>query len=661
MAKKSGKTSGSAASKGMVVQHSMKRQKPKPSTLLDALDMSDMKDTSRKRELRRRNTDETIRKKVRDNFPGFTESELSLNQVGGFNVYERIRRDMDRTNSGERAGRMGKLYYEQLREMYRDPESPLSLLTIKNMTETVDPALERALCALLATKKSTFEIHQWAENVPSVSQMNVVALFRQLLKLPPGKSLENANIAVSVLKLCARLGLHQLYPGEWKAVKPHMDLALVRTLAAFKTEAQTTTAWWAIHADFAKLILPEASMNKVLSTSSSWQTVQAEVLEIYESSAVGRRMMCRAVRQLEVESVGLHVAKAMTAISKVPNITKAALEDNRKEFLKALKATGTDPTKPFVPRKEAEIIYRGVPVRMVVTSAADHYGLALEAFLRGVAAELELVPSLWCEADLVEAKRALTVTTIEASLLKAAKASRQACLDSLSDEFATSQNIENVFKTKKSFLGTVDRFIRIEMSFWQGCTGESAGERVKALVLSCLPEVGGDVRTLSESVTLFQTAADSKLLSFAGPSHQAMFKSVHEWILAMASGRNPEVEKGGSTGFIVKVKERMAMFMRYNDLVGKAAAVAKFNQLMTDPETQQPLAPSYAELVPLLSFQWLLDAGARSQLLAAVKRAVKASGSHKSAGDDPDDGARPSSSKRPKTDAKAMVKALFAK
>lgn len=62
----------------------------------------------------------------------------------------------------------------------------------------------------------------------------------------------------------------------------------------------------AIHADFAKLILPESLMNKLLSTESSWQAVQAEVLEIYESSVVGRHMMRRAV-PIEVGSIGQQV------------------------------------------------------------------------------------------------------------------------------------------------------------------------------------------------------------------------------------------------------------------------------------------------------------------------------------------------------------------
>lgn len=165
---------------------------------------------------------------------------------------------------------------------------------------------------------------------------------------------------------------------------------------------------------------------------------------------------------------------------------------------------------------------------MIVTSAAGHCSLVAQALLIGAVAQLELLPSLWCEIELAEATGPLLVTSIQPCLLTAAKAPRQACLDPSSDEFAASQDSANVFTRKTSFLGTVDRCSRTGMSLWQGCAGEAAGERVKALVLRCLPQLDGTQRPLSESVSLFRAAAGSKLLPFAGPSRQAMFRPVHE-------------------------------------------------------------------------------------------------------------------------------------
>lgn len=47
------------------------------------------------------------------------------------------------------------------------------------------------------------------------------------------------------------------------------------------------------------------------------------------------------------------------------------------------------------------------------------------------------------------------------------------------------------------------------------------------------------------------------------------------------------------------------MILRHRGLVGKDAAQTKFNELLHDSKTPQATTPSYAEVVPLLSFQWL--------------------------------------------------------
>ena len=336
----------------------MKRTKEPTAKLQDIMDKDDSQEKGGKRQLKRRSTDETIRKKVRDNFVGFTETELTMNLRQGLNVFDRIKADMKKSETTPQF-RMGKLYYEELRNLYRDPEGPLAALVPKDMTESVDKDLERSLCALLQTRRSTAELHQWAQHTTNINQLSLVALLRQVLKMPAIKSLENANIGISILKLFAKLKIHESFPSEWAAVKAHFDMCLVRTLAAFKSEEQTSSVWWEVHKDFAKLLLPERSMEAALSCETDWASVQAEVQEVYESSEVGRRLMARAIKQLETESVGARVAKAVQDLREVENITMAELEKNKKHFLAAMDMCHVDVNQPFMPRKEVPIEYKG--------------------------------------------------------------------------------------------------------------------------------------------------------------------------------------------------------------------------------------------------------------------------------------------------------------
>ena len=570
----------------------MKRTKEPTAKLQDIMDKDDSQEKGGRRQLKRRTTDETIRKKVRDNFVGFTETELTMNLRQGLNVFDRIKADMKKSETTPQF-RMGKLYYEELRNLYRDPESPLAALVPKDMTESVDKDLERSLCALLQTRRSTAELHQWAQHTTNINQLNLVALLRQVLKMPAIKSLESANIGISILKLFAKLKIHESFPSEWAAVKAHFDMCLVRTLAAFKSEEQTSSVWWEVHKDFAKLLLPERSMEAALSCETDWASVQAEVQEVYESSEVGRRLMARAIKQLETESVGARVAKAVQDLREVENITMAELEKNKKHFLAAMDMCHVDVNQPFMPRKEVPIEYRGVRASIIVMSPLGYYSVAIEAYVRSVACHLDLLPGLWCEAELVGFMGQFKTKNVDAELLKAAKVSRQACLDALADEFATSPNIAKVLQTKKNFVCSVDRFFRVELGFWFGSTGETAAARVRALILQCLPTREEKKRTtLAESVSNFSSASEGRLLSFAGASQQALFRTVHAWVTSMANGRTPDVDKGGSSGFVVEVKQRLALFCRHNDLQGADAAHARALEIKLAVQKKRPSATS---------------------------------------------------------------------
>ena len=111
-----------------------------------------------------RTPEEVVKKKIRDHFPGFTEEELTSRLVSNMNVEMRITADMEAIANGKKL-KMGKYYFQNLRKLYRDPESAISKLEVKDINEQVDEDLESALEQLLATRGSSAELHQWIEDV----------------------------------------------------------------------------------------------------------------------------------------------------------------------------------------------------------------------------------------------------------------------------------------------------------------------------------------------------------------------------------------------------------------------------------------------------------------------------------------------------------------
>eukprot|EP00969_Alexandrium_andersonii_P018106 792605-Alexandrium_andersonii.AAC.1 len=52
--------------------------------------------------------------------------------------------------------------------------------------------------------------------------------------MPPQSSQENANYAISFLKMVARLSLKGAFPQEWEIMAEHFELAAVKNFAMFK-------------------------------------------------------------------------------------------------------------------------------------------------------------------------------------------------------------------------------------------------------------------------------------------------------------------------------------------------------------------------------------------------------------------------------------------
>ena len=81
------------------------------------------------------------------------------------------------------------------------------------MHEPEDDVLVEALLNLLASAKKTIDpFVLWSETTTAANPKNFVATFRQVMKLPPQKSLENTMVTVGAMKMIVRLQLNTTYP-----------------------------------------------------------------------------------------------------------------------------------------------------------------------------------------------------------------------------------------------------------------------------------------------------------------------------------------------------------------------------------------------------------------------------------------------------------------
>ena len=96
--------------------------------------------------------------------------------------------------------------------------------------------------------------------------------------------------------------------------------------------------------------------------------------------------------------------------------------------------------------------------------------------------------ALWAENALVGERRVLQLT-IDAGVVQQAAAARKLLLDQLQTQEATPDSIMRPMEACKCYMGTVDRFWKIEFAFWQSrCNGE-AEKSVQDAILAPLPTV----------------------------------------------------------------------------------------------------------------------------------------------------------------------------
>jgi hypothetical protein len=106
-----------------------------------------------KRALTRIPTEQVVAKKMRDNFPRFSDAEKKSNIVDGKSLEEHLTEDVhDWHEGGDIKWNAG--YFGPLLDKYRDSSSAVALLKINDPSEKQDPHLMKALNDLKEQKPS---------------------------------------------------------------------------------------------------------------------------------------------------------------------------------------------------------------------------------------------------------------------------------------------------------------------------------------------------------------------------------------------------------------------------------------------------------------------------------------------------------------------------
>ena len=605
-------------------------------------DQAHMKLEKKNRSLKRRDSDQQVKKIIYDHYEKtMTHEEIYVIERNGQTMHDRLIQDRKRWKDGEIV--MGAKYHAALKAEYCDKNNTMNLLRPTNPDDRPDDGLGAALLALVESKSQNQQFVDWADAVPSVNNYNLIAIYRQAQAMPPSASQDNADFGLTVLGLVARLKLQQKIPAPFLLMRDYFDRLLQCSLSSFKSQGKSVSFWWKTTKHVASFILPEVEVDECMACEGKWADITSQVEIVFNSSEVGRQLMETPMAQVTFEkmskSIDEHIANFIETDA---IITAKALEKDRDEWIEVMRNNCFDHTKPFEEAKEVDCKYRQVCTKVVVTSPLDEYNIKMASAVRSLAVTNKLLKPMWCEDSLVPA-RAATHQKIEADVLVSSENLREAMHTSLSMEEATAPNIAQTLKQKMKFFRSIDNRSRIEISFWLGSIGDGAKERVQEAILACLPKESASV-TLSDSIASLADLSKSKLLVFSGSSATCTWTLVNNIVKSIKTGSAPALDRAGDSSFMTKVKNACALFLSHpeapatgaaagsgvwNIMRGKEAAEARWAIVKGKLDRDEEVP--YIDLSILITFGWLLDPEVNIQLKTLGRQVVAKRGSSASA------------------------------
>ena len=245
MALKSRGRGGGGAKKGARSAPQPQEQQQAASALeLVAFEEASAKPTSAKR-LRRRKTEEAVAKSLKDNFPGWDSVQTDHCIVGGKSLREALTEDRRRHQEGQQgAPTMGKRYYDEMRNKFSSTTCPHKMLKVANEAEPIHPELEKGLAGLNLHVKRFDVIIDFLERGPMVNQLSLVVLLKHALKIFPQAGRESTDFLLAVLSYISKHRVHELFKQEWSHVRDHLDEALCKSWARFKSSGLPQKLWW---------------------------------------------------------------------------------------------------------------------------------------------------------------------------------------------------------------------------------------------------------------------------------------------------------------------------------------------------------------------------------------------------------------------------------
>jgi hypothetical protein len=555
--------------------------------------------------LRRRTSEQTTAKIVRDNFPTFTPTQTDdkVNEKGN-TLRQQLR--LDRKDPQVR---MGLKYYAAMRVVYDDDMSPFRQLRVIDPSEPINPMVEEAIMGLESHPTNLVPMQALFCVDVDLSQRNIVAILKGLLKLRTCSSMPRLSVLIEGMRWLQRNRVDVRFKQEVAVCRRHFDEVMSKHHDIVTCVGRTTAEWWELVRDVGSLAFSAEDFSKCVSHDGEWQQVSESLGKLVCESLTGKKIFGAAYKTIEAENMQQLVLDCSAEILGWAKIDKAALVRGRTSFSAKAEARGVNVTAAFAKNKELPIMYRGVQIKVWCHSYLDYFNSMTVACVKGVAVDINVLKPCLCEDDLVSQPRPPLKIAIELDLLIEAKIARTQVAEwALELEDMTGESIQNMFRSKLGMLKAIDKHVIIEDAFFSAMCGDSGHTMFKKSVLQCLPGEFNHMTWQASRAQLEKLVA-TPFAKYCGKGLLSQSHTILAWLRSGEAGRAPQC--GSLTAeFLVTARTAMANFLVHIvdigvEEVGKTALDSIFRELSAFCEKDGK--PTLQQLKPFVMFKWLLD------------------------------------------------------
>lgn len=515
---------------------------------------------------RRLLTNESIvQQKIRDNFKHFGPEETDVRKgPDGLTLRARLLADLATAKQqGDGSVIFGKLYYDTLKSIYAKPCVPHVALLPADPDLVVNPALVKAMLAAQKAKPDRGPFLQYmTATLEEPNATELCGIFRWFITLKVG-CMKQLAVAMECLKFVSRMRLHVTQAEKFKVINYWVDDVLCAALAKGRAQKTSDKTFTDLNKPLIELLLPKQALNKVLSCSSDWSSVSAELLQLVTECNLGRHLFEGSMAQVKAKDIETMISDAIKETFDIDEtVTEEQVREAKRKVVHELHcAAGAD----FVPQKrEVKLNYRGQEVPVKIGGIPEEVDLKFSAAIKGIAVRESQLQKLWCEDLLADGPDTTFKARIDPALVKQGEAARALAKTMITDAcVSTADVLAKLFHQKTAALLLMDPYFKVELGLVNLITGEGSEGRLSKSILKCMPSAGNIFGPEAAAQKLHSLAA-GELFKMSSRSCQEQLKLAQELVAAIVQARVPDVEEALNCKFLKDVVTSFQWFVSFS-------------------------------------------------------------------------------------------------